>query len=395
MAVMTIPGARAPAGAAAHLEEVPARIQLTLRLLPPKRLAIESLSDACRALQAIESRYPDDEDPLSLKLHDFVEEIFALEEEIKVLPLQQEKSLGILLDKAKILIKKLRETVLVDSLFGMPLNNPVREGVWVWDAQILRACQNTYRALGITPESPLTETPFEGLEGHDFATEMLGFIRTLPAEFLLPTLHEELAIASPEELYVPIDPANMKPIKTPEETLGEILLPPEVRAPLLEGLQKSYQEQLAERINHIEGNYTIFRVNGDIARAGRRLDRTVMEIETLREVLQRVEVESKRIAAQELESRRIRSEAHTQFVIESIKAMKQAHKDEKDLLAANIAQLRRDLTETQDSLAEAKAQIENDSNRISSLEAYARNLQGQIQNLQGQLNDDGGGCSIM
>ena len=393
--VMTIIAAGPPAVGVDLVDRAQARLHLTLRLPAPQRNAIESLSQGCTALLAIVSRHHDENDPLSMKLHDFIDEIFALEEEIKVLPLEDEASVGILLDKVKTMIKKLRDCVLVDSLFGMPLNNPVRHGEWVWDEQILQACQNTYQAIGIIPESPLTETPFEDLHAHTFAREMLGFIRTLPPEFLLPTLHEELAIASPEELHVPKDPAKMEPIKTPDETLGDLSLPAEVRSSLLERLQKSYEEQVAERINHIEGNYAIFRLNGDIARAGRRLDRTVHEIEALREVLQRVEVESKRIAAQELEARRIRSEAHTQFVIDSIQAMKQAHKDERDLLAANIAQLRRDLTRTQEDLAQARVQIEQNTQRISSLEAYSRSLQGQIHDLQDQCNDDGSGCSIM
>lgn len=332
--------------------------RLHLKLKVDKPTPLKMLSDICENLFRIASKYKDNTDPLSKKLQECLYEICGIEDQLATVSAEETDRISTLIMNGKLCLKNLRDNILVDDLFEMPLKAPfIENGEWVWDGAIKTACENTYVHLGINPESPITQAPFRALNSHDFAQEVLDYLPTLPTELLLPTAHEELALAAPEELYIPQDPEE---------------------APLSEAL--------------IVSNYHNFRHAGQAAKAKAILEKTTREISLSLEVFKKIQYESKRIAAEELELRRIRSEEHTQFIVASIQAMKKAHRDEKALLAAQIARLQQDLRQTQQDLAQAQAQIEQHSQRIAALEARIRDLQGQLNSMQ---NDGDDGCIIM
>lgn len=337
-------------------------VRLHLELKVDKPTPLKMLSDICENLFRIASKYKDNTDPLSQKLQKCLYEICGIEDELATVSPEETDRISTLIMNGKLCLKNLRDNILVDDLFEMPLKTPfIENGEWVWDGAIKTACENTYVHLGISPESPITEAPFNALNSHDFAQEVLEYLPTLPPELLLPTVHEELALAAPEELYIPQDPKKASLSK-----------------PL------------------IVSNYRNFRYAGQAARAKAILEKTTREISLSLEVFKKIQDESKRIAAEELELRRIRSEKHTQFIVASIQAMKKAHRDEKALLAGQIDRLQQDLRQTQQDLAQAQGQIEQHSQRIAALEARIRDLQGQLHNMQNQLNDDDDdGCIIM
>lgn len=374
--------------------------RLHLKLKADAPTPIQVLAHMSSTLFTIASEHHDNEDALSLKLQEAIRKIASIEQQIAEKASDEivdAEAIAILVTEAKTIIKQLRDSILVDDLFGMPLINPVIEGDWIWDEAIFLACKNTYRHLGYEPQSPVTNAPFEAEKKHDFAIKVLGYLSTLPQELLLPTVHEELKIISPEQLRVPEDPEKMKPIETPQQKLATFTeLPPETRVALLALWQTEYEERQAERKSLIEGNFQIFQSFGDIGAAKKTLEKAAEEVLITSEVFKRLQEEQKRIAALELEAHRARSEEHTRYIVSTIQAMKKAHRDEKAILNANIASLNLRLRDTEQELAEAQQQIKKDSQRIASLEALERNLRSQLCNMQNQLNDnDGGGCSIM
>lgn len=94
-------------------------------------------------------------------------------------------------------IDALAREVLVDSLTETPLENPVKDGIWTWDAAVVKDfCSE---GSGI---SPLTSLPFsDPMEVHEFAKEMLYWKKCLicpipPCQDLIPS---QLTIADVED----------------------------------------------------------------------------------------------------------------------------------------------------------------------------------------------------
>jgi hypothetical protein len=376
MSVVTI---QAGAGVAGALLEVPPRLHLRLERRPSELDPLKVLSQVCAELHKLQSDHRDQKDSLSLKLHQCLNAIANLEERALALPPEDEVSLSELINAAKVLIKKAREEILVDSLYGIPLKKPIRDGDWVWEEEILQLCRSAYESLGYVPKSPLTDASLKVVEEHAFASAMLKFLSALPQEFLLPTLHEQVALVVPKHLYVP-----QVPLSSAEEVASLGPLPTEARVRLVEIFETKRQEYFKLLFHQIDDR-------ADIVKAVGILDGFVQRIEQLNEVLRAVDEEAQRRMAQKLEARRVRAAAHTQAVVNSIQAQRQAHQDRESLLIAQGEELSREHARVE---ANLKARIEQQAETITQVYARVGHLEGQVHHLNNQV-DDGGSCSIM
>ncbi len=361
--------ARIPTAQAFVTQETVSNAHLLLRLTTIESVDANVIKDAIQELGTIFERYNEWRDRLSLNLHVEGGKIF---EDITVIcTAGQTIPIHVIQDFANRHFSKLN-ILLVNDLDRAPLKDPMLDGEWVWEKEVL----DTAKAL--SPISPFTGQPFAEIP-HQFAKSLIEFIKSFtfvplpppPALQIVPAApNGALALHQNGSFAAHLDVSLMQ---MPQD------LPPQLIMMMRNYQTAFFQQQALLRINE--------RTSLELAERGRQVEQRAEQlIPMIRERIREGVEQAQRHAA-----------AFEQSINNKVESYNQIRQQENQ-----VVQSRLDVTEQRVQILDNKCdrleqKVVVQEKCIAQKEAEVASLRGQLASALNRVNDSGGdgGCTLL